>query len=155
MVAPTPSLIRVVRIYAGNAGPNAGLLGPNAILAWPPKHPLDVDWWWIDATVYCADIDDVLGSFTPTDAFFTGGDGGMTILAVALAPSGLMAGVRVLGGTPGVTYIITVILNGSLGANVKSLDISLLCSGDLPLGALSPWLADFSNANNSGSYYYL
>jgi len=155
MTQPTPSKVRVVRYSGAFTAFSRGITPVNPY-RWVPKHPLDIEWWWIDATAFCSDIGDVLGSFaSPASVFFTGGDGAMSILATAKSPNNLEAGVRFIGGTPGVDYTVTVIMNGSLGADTKAIDIILPCLGDLPLDTSTPWIADFSNSNNSGAYYYL
>ena len=154
MTVPVPSQVRVVRVYTVDQQLSAR--GGNvATLLWSTKHPLDIEWWWVDATGWCQDIGDVIGSFTTDNAVFTGGDGLMSILATAKSVDNLQAGIRFLGGTPGSTYTITVTLNGSRGADIKVFDISIQCNGDLPLGLSTPWLADFSSPNNSSAYYYL
>jgi hypothetical protein len=124
-----------------------------AALQWPAMHPLDDDWSWIDATGWCRDIGDVLSAFTtPGDVHLSGGDGNMSLLTTVKSTDNDQAGIRLLGGTPGVSYTITAILNGSLGYDTKSVDIALPCQGDLPEGLSTPWLADFSNLNNSSAY---
>jgi len=155
MTIPIPSAVRVVRIYSG-----AQMLATRGISAvvpfrWPAKHPLDVDWWWVDATGWCTDIGDVLGSLTTTNVAFSGGDGTMSILAVTKSADNLQAGIHFIGGTSGVAYSVTVTLSGLLGADSITFDIAFPCAGLLPQGVGVPWFADFSNPDNSAAYYYL
>jgi hypothetical protein len=156
MAVPNPSQYRVVRIY----GPQLSLAPTGSAategLRWQfPKHPLDDDWWWIDATGWLSDIADVLGTVNLSNIAFSGGDGSLSVLAVIKSADNLQLGVRLLGGTSTVSYVLTVTLNGSLGFDIKAVDIDLLCFGDLPLGSSTPWIADFSDPNNSAAYYYL
>jgi hypothetical protein len=61
-----------------------------------------------------------------------------------------------MGGTPGVTYAISIVLTGSRGADVLGLTIALQCVGPFPVPpAAFPWLSDFSNPDNTAAYYYL
>jgi hypothetical protein len=155
MTIPIPSAVRTVRIYSGAQMLATRGISPVAPYRWTPKHPLDVDWWWVDATGWCADIGDVLGAFTTGDVAFSGGDGGMSIIATTKSTDNLQAGIRFIGGTSGVAYSVTVTLRGSLGADTEAIDIAFPCSGLLPQGLGTPWFADFSNPDNSAAYYYL
>jgi hypothetical protein len=152
---PVPSTLRSLTLYPGGARANMGLLGPDALPIWPTKHPSDIDWWWIDATRWCLDIGDTLGPcLIPSDLAITG-DGSLVILRATISVDGFWLGLRLIGGTSGQTYLLTVLLRGSRGAAVKAVDLQLPCLGETPTQASSPWLADFSQPESAASYYYL
>jgi hypothetical protein len=155
MTTPTPSQVRVVRLYSGAQMLSTRGVTPTVPLQWPSKHPLDSDWWWIDATGWCQDIGDIISSFTTADVAITCGDGALSALATAISSDGYQVGIRFIGGTSGQRYGITVSLTGSLGIDSDSFDVAFPCRGNLPAGLSTPWFADFSNPDNSAAYYYL
>jgi hypothetical protein len=152
MTIPVPSAVRTVRIYSGAQMLATRGISPVVPYRWATKHPLDVDWWWVNATGWCQDIGDIIDSFTISDIFTTSGDGELLIIDTAVSSDGNQVGIRFIGGTPGQTYGVTVVLSGSLGADKEAFDLSILCAGNLPSGLAAPWLSDFSNQNNSGMF---
>lgn len=155
MTAPTPSAVRVVRIYSGAQMLATRGITPTVPLQWPAKHPLDIDWWWIDATAWCQDISDIITNFAASDVLLSGGDGTLSVIATAISADGHQVGMRWIGGTSGQNYTATVMLRGSQGADVEAFDISFPCIGTVPTSLGIPWLADFSSAANSGAYLFL
>jgi hypothetical protein len=129
MTAPSPSAIRVVNVGGAPSAFGARFSGPSPCLQWPSKHPLDNDWWWVDATAWCSDIGDVLGTLNMSNVAFSGGDSAMSILAVANSADNLQVGIRFSAGTSGVFYSVTVTLAGLLGLDTKAVDIAFPCFG--------------------------
>jgi hypothetical protein len=150
---PVPSKVRVVTLYAG--GPARGMLGTTPVLTWPMANPLSSEWYWIDATAWCADIDDTIGTFTASLA--PGQDGNLQIQGTMIAVGAIMAGVRLTAGSPGALYAVTAILSGAEGNDVLAVEVWLPVQPPLfPIIIPGfPWSADFSNPNNSAAYYYL
>jgi hypothetical protein len=138
MTAPTPSKICVVRIYPGSAGPNQGLITPNtqSILYWPPKHPLDSDWWWVDATWLCNDLYDTIAQ---VGCALVSGDTAMTIPATAVSNDGLQAGFKLCQGTPGTAYTVRAHLTFTQGARWAG-DIGVTVSAQAPVPTPDPTL---------------
>ncbi len=121
MTQPLPSQVRVVRIYAGtNLSAPRGLRSA-VCLRWPPKHPLDSDWYWIDATGLCEDL---RGTIVQVGCSIVGGDGALTVPATTIACNGTQAGFRLCRGTPGVPYSVRAHLTFSQGTRVAQ-DISV------------------------------
>jgi hypothetical protein len=152
---PAPSRLRSVTLYPGGARSNMGLLGPDAMPIWPAKPPADIDWWWIDATSWCLDMGDTLGPCLMPSDLSVAGDGNLVILRAATSVDGFWLGMRLIGGTSGLTYLVTALLRGARGTAVKAVDLQLPCLGETPTQASSPWLADFSQPESAASYYYL
>lgn len=132
MGAPVPSTVRVVKLYPGGAGPGRGLLGPNAVLAWPQQNPLSAEWYWIDATNWCSDISDTIGQVGQQ---FVAGDGAIVVRSTAISADGLQAGFLLTGSTPGITYVLRTRLTGRATGVQKATDIRILGSAQ---GAIVP-----------------
>jgi hypothetical protein len=150
-----PSRVRGFRIYSGQNSLSP-TRAPNPLLyKWPPKHPLDIEWWWVNATGWCEDIGDIINSFAASDVLISGGDGALSLVGTSISADGNQVGMRWIGGTSGQIYTVTVMLRGSQGADAEAFDISFPCNGVLPSSLGTPWFADYSSAANSGAYLFL
>jgi hypothetical protein len=110
MTIPVPSSVRTVRIYSGAQMLATRGISPAVPYRWPPKHPLDTDWWWVDATGWCQDNGDTL--LAPPAKTITPNDGTLMCVATAISADGLQAGFLLTGGTSALSYTVTARLIG-------------------------------------------
>lgn len=139
--APVPSRVRLVQIYPAGRAPNMGLVGPNAILQWTPKHPLDGDWWWVGATAWCRDIDDIIGQIAWQ---LVGGDGALSVTDQTISTDGMFGGLFLRNGTPGQLYTLRIRLTGLSSGSQISRDILLPVESTAPILPLDPTQATIS-----------
>jgi hypothetical protein len=153
MTTPVPSELRVVRLFATRGQSMARGITPVSPLTWPRKHPLSIDWWWVDATAWCQDIGDTIGSFT---AEIAQGDGLMTVLETIQSEDNKQVGIRLLGGTSGVPYAVLVTLTGATGQDVLAIEIAIRCFSQAPIPALPfGFIANFSEPTCIANYHYM
>jgi len=105
---PVPSAVRSIEIYPGGRRPRQGLASPNALPRWTPKHPLEENVWWVDASALCDDLRDVILS---AGYAVVGGDGALSIESWCLSADARWAGFWLSGGTPGLEYQVRVHLS--------------------------------------------
>ena len=136
MTVPTPSQVRVVRIYAVPDALSLRGGGGSFGMYWPAQNPLSSEWSWIDASGWCLDAGDTVGEVAWQ---VVAGDGALMVLDSGVAAGGLFAGLLITGGTPGISYIIRILLTGAFTGQQIALDVTLpiTASGlNLTLGAL-------------------
>lgn len=124
-----PSALRGIEIYPGGRRPGQGLVGPNAIPRWTPKHPLDANFWWVNASAFCDDLQDVLLS---AGYAVIGGDGALSIETWCLSADARWAGFWLSGGTPGLEYQVRLHLSFAASRAAWGGDVRL------PVSALAP-----------------
>lgn len=126
MTIPIPSAIRTVRIYSGAQMLATRGISPVVPYRWTPKHPLAVDWWWVDVTGWLTDpvgtVWDTIGQIaTPT----TLPDPALSIDQTIISADGMQAGIHLLGGTPGASPAIRIVLTTAATAQQWAGDIVL------------------------------
>jgi hypothetical protein len=133
MTAPVPSTVRTIRLYAGGAGPNAGLVspdGPNLMPRWPAKHPLDNDFYWVNATGLCHDLQDTIAQAGVSIVL---GDSSLQVPMVAISTDGLQAGFMLEQGTPGLIYIVRAHLTFTQGTSyAEDIRLQVRAHGPIP-----------------------
>jgi hypothetical protein len=134
MTAPTPSQVRVVQVYS--TAPTLELSGITAInlLSWPVKHPLDADWYWVNATGLCQDLNDTIAQ---VGVAVVTGDDCLMIPMVAISDDDLQAGFMITQGTPGVTYTVRAHLTFTQGT-MFAVDILLPVNAHAPVPLPNP-----------------
>jgi hypothetical protein len=150
MSVPQPSIARTIKVPVYR--PQEAWTAVRH-LSWSPRHPLDANWYFIDATKWCADIDDTIALFIANDVSVSGPDQTLSVIATGVVTGGLIVGMRFSGGTSGSTYTITALLNGATGAQSEAFDISLPVLGTMPAQVGKPWSGQFNSKRNAGAYY--
>jgi hypothetical protein len=121
MTIPIPSAVRTVRIYSGAQMLATRGISPAVPYRWSLKHPLDADWWWVDATGYCSDASTTI---LQIGASIVSGDTSLSIAATYQTADGLYAGIQLAGGTAATSYTVRVKITFASGA-MESWDISI------------------------------
>ncbi|GAB0118704.1 hypothetical protein [Acidisoma sp. 7E03] len=137
VVGPLPSTVRRFDIYPGGRRPGQGLAGPNAIAYWTPKHPLEENFWWADASALCDDLSDVILS---AGYAVIGGDGALSIDTWCLSPDARWAGFWLNGGTPGVEYQVRLHLSFTASRAAWGGDVLIPVSAVAPVPTPDPTL---------------
>jgi hypothetical protein len=119
-------MLRVARpIRAGGASP----------ILWGIKHPLDSDYWWVDATLFCNDLGDTIGQ---AGRSIVAGDGALTIPSVAISSDGMKAGFKLCQGTSGVSYVVRTHLTFLETAERVTFDLLLQVISPYPVPVPDP-----------------
>jgi hypothetical protein len=100
-----PSKIRQFRIYSGLNSYSPESATRPALYKWSPKHPLEENAWWVDASGLCKDIDDTIQQVGYSVLC---GDGRLFVDTWGLSECQRWAGLWLRGGTPNTPYRIRV-----------------------------------------------
>jgi hypothetical protein len=109
--APVFAKSRAVTISVTPAGWKP-CLGVQTILTFNPKSPYDQNWWWVDATYFLQEEDDLLEAVT---ANVLGPDSTLVEIATTITSDGLKAGFHMEGGSSGAEYTLVPLLTTTNG----------------------------------------